>query len=159
MKFLFLTCLVFLINGCSSRPNYSTGTSAPYFSWPVKKGTLTQKFKKNVGRHQGIDISSSKNTQILAAESGKVIYAGEDFSGYGNLVIIEHRGDTWASFYAHLNGFRVREGQYVAKGQAIGLMGRTGRATGVHLHFEIRYNLKPVNPLEFLSKDTVISQR
>ncbi len=148
--------LLFLIfTGCSSSPSSISG--APYFSWPVKGGKITQKFKGGRGKHDGLDISGGRNTPIYAAESGRVLYAGRDFNGYGNLIIIEHKGDTWASFYAHLNGFKVKEGQRVFKGQPIGLMGRTGRATGVHLHFEIRYNLRPVNPLSFLGKTSYLS--
>lgn len=126
--------------------------------WPVRGGKISQKFKNGRKKHDGIDITGKKNTPILAAESGKVIYAGKGFTGYGKLIIIEHRGDTWASFYGHLNGFKVREGQKVYKGQQIGYMGRTGRASGVHLHFEIRYNLRPVNPLNFLNSGQMLTR-
>lgn len=158
MKFyLLLASLTLLISGCSSSGGMISG--APYFAWPVKKGRITQKFKSRSRKHDGIDISGRKNTAILAAESGKVIYAGNGFNGYGKLVIIEHRGDTWASFYGHLNGFKVRQGQRVYKGQQIGLMGKTGRASGVHLHFEIRYNLRPVNPLNLLGAKSYLTKR
>ncbi len=150
-----ISVLFLILAGCSSSP--STISGAPYFSWPVK-GRLTQKFKSGRGKHDGLDISGRKNTLIRAAESGRVLYAGREFNGYGKLIIIEHRGDTWATFYAHLNGFKVKEGQRVSKGQPIGYMGRTGRASGVHLHFEIRYNLRPVNPLNFLNSRSLITR-
>lgn len=148
-----------LLAACSSQPMSGPISGAPRFHWPVKKGRISQSFKHGSNRHDGLDIAGKKNAPIYAAESGKVIYAGRDFSGYGNLVIIEHRGDTWASFYAHLNGFKVREGQNVSRGQMIGLMGRTGRATGVHLHFEIRYKLRPVNPANFMGPSSYLSSR
>jgi murein DD-endopeptidase MepM/ murein hydrolase activator NlpD len=149
---LFLLCV-----GCAGGPTTLSG--APSFAWPVKNGKLTQTFKNHPRKHDGIDIGGQRNTRIYAAEAGRVIYTGHDFNGYGKLIIIEHAGDTWASFYAHLNGFKVREGQRVFKGQLIGLMGRTGRATGVHLHFEIRHRLRPVNPLVFLGPAQYLSAR
>lgn len=154
---LFLASFLLLAGCTSSHPVFS-GT--PYFLWPVKGGKrISRGFQRRPHKHDGLDITGRKNTAILAAESGKVLYAGRDFNGYGNLIIIEHKGDQWASFYAHLNGFKVREGQRVYKGQQIGLMGRTGRATGVHLHFEIRYNLRPVDPMNFLSTPSYLSAR
>lgn len=159
MSFKIVRGLLFLcfVSGCSSSPSYHG--SAPYFSWPVKTGRISQKFKPSIDRHDGLDIAGAYNTPIYAAESGKVIYAGHDFTGYGKLLIIEHQGDTWATFYAHLSGFKVREGDRVRKGQKVALMGRTGRATGVHLHFEIRHNLHPVNPLHYLSQTRILSSR
>ncbi len=137
--------------GCGT-PSKNFLTSPPLFIWPVKtRGKkVTQKFKV-IRKHEGIDISGSKNTPVYAAANGRVIYTGQRFSGYGKLIIIEHQGDKWASFYAHLNKFKVREGQKVKAGQLIGLMGNTGRSSGIHLHFEIRHNLKPVNPLPLLN--------
>ncbi len=144
--FSILTLLLTL--GCSSSPSLSGGNLR--FQWPVQGGKVSQKFKSVLKRHDGIDIAAPKRTPILAAESGRVLYAGHDFTGYGKLIIIEHRGDAWATFYAHLNSFNVREGDIVYRGQKIGRMGKTGRATGVHLHFEIRRDLLPVNPLAYL---------
>ena len=150
----FYKCLAFFFliltfTDCASSSVYTS--SPPSFTWPVKTKKVTQKFK-TFKKHEGIDLSGSRNTPVYATAAGKVIYAGQRFSGYGKLVIIEHRGDQWASFYAHLNRFKVRAGQSVKSGQLIGLMGNTGRASGVHLHFEIRHNLKPVDPLIFLSQ-------
>ncbi len=150
----FTGCVFIPLTGCSGVPvvyKRSSDISPPLFTWPVKikqKG-ITQKFRPSK-KHEGIDISGSRNTPVYATAGGKVIYTGQGFSGYGKLIIIEHQRDVWASFYAHLNKFKVREGQKVRAGQLIGLMGNTGRASGTHLHFEIRYNLKPVNPLPLL---------
>ena len=132
-------------------------TGSPSFFWPVRGGKITQGFKQRSNRHDGLDIAGRKNSPIYAAESGKVIYAGRDFNGYGKLMIIEHAGDTWATFYGHLNSFQVSEGSRVVKGQRIASMGRTGRASGVHLHFEIRYKLRPVNPLQYLGSRQYLS--
>ena len=85
----------------------------------------------------------------MAAERGTVIYTGRGFHGYGNLIVIEHNNE-WATLYSHLNSITVKEGETVERGTKIGTMGRTGHATGVHLHFEIRRNRQPVNPLAYL---------
>ena len=158
MKLLLSSVLLLLLSACSSTPRYHSGRT-PYFIWPVKRGVLTQKFKSHSRKHQGIDIAAEKNTPIYATESGRVIYAGKEFNGYGKLIIIEHAGDTWASFYAHLNSFKVSEGERIKKGQVIGFMGKTGRASGVHLHFELRYKLQAVNPLNYLTKSSLLTRR
>jgi murein DD-endopeptidase MepM/ murein hydrolase activator NlpD len=120
------------------------------FDWPVDDARLTQAFDASKKRpHWGIDIANQKGTPILASERGYVIYTGRQFHGYGNLIVIEHSTE-WATLYAHLSSIDVKEGQFVKQGEPIGKMGRTGRATGVHLHFEIRHNRQPVNPQAYL---------
>ncbi|MCB0379338.1 MAG: M23 family metallopeptidase [Bdellovibrionales bacterium] len=156
MRFLCYLPFLILVTACSSTPDYFG--SSPHFIWPVNSGRITQEFRKGSSRHDGVDISGRENSLIKAAADGTVIYAGNDFNGYGKLVIVEHQGDRWASFYAHLNGFKVKEGQRVYRGQNLGLMGKTGRATGVHLHFEIRYNKRPVDPLMFVSPRQQLSR-
>lgn len=99
--------------------------------------------------HLGLDLAAPKNTKIYAAHDGVVIYAGREFRGFGKMVMIEG-AHGWATLYAHFNKIQVRQGQRVSQGQTIGLMGRTGRATGVHLHFEIRKSRGPVDPLLYL---------
>lgn len=146
----------FFLFGCAS--SHKT-TGSVEFSWPVKRATLTRSFKSKSKRHDGVDLAAPKNTPVYAAEGGRVLYVGREFSGYGKLVIIEHRGDRWASFYGHLNRFQVSEGDYVKRGQLIGRVGKTGRASGYHLHFEIRHNLKPVNPLPLLPNKALMSRR
>lgn len=155
MKRSLASLLLMTLAGCASTPSHSPGAGNLWFHWPVKRGTLTQGFKHNRKKHQGIDIAARRNTPIYAAESGRVLYVGREFSGYGKMIIIEHKGDAWATFYAHLNSFDVSEGDWVRRGELIGRMGRTGRASGVHLHFEIRRNLKPVNPLNYLSRKSI----
>lgn len=123
----------------------------PYqFDWPVDQARLSRGFAIG-GRksHWGLDLANKKGTSILAAERGVVIYTGKGFSGYGNLIVIEHN-DEWATLYAHLDEIDVKEGEQVTRGQSIGKMGRTGHASGVHLHFELRHNRQPVNPMAYL---------
>lgn len=94
--------------------------------------------------HTGIDISNKKGTPIRASGDGTVIKAGWD-SGYGELVIIDH-GNGYESLYGHNSKIVVNTGQDIKRGQVIAYMGSTGRSTGVHCHFEIRFNGKPVDP-------------
>jgi len=123
--------------------------SRPGFIWPVK-GPVTSWFGVARGRkHDGIDIAVPKGTPVRASEAGKVIYSGDGISGYGNLVIIQHPGG-FTSVYAHNRRNLVRVDQPVKKGQIVAEVGKTGRADGYHLHFEIRYNAKPVDPMRYL---------
>lgn len=120
------------------------------FDWPVESARLTQPFRLHQGRpHWGIDLAAPRGTSILAAESGYVVYTGRGFHGYGKLIVIEHRSG-WATLYSHLDKITAKEGQFVNRGDVIGAMGRTGRASGVHLHFEVRHQRQPVNPLAYL---------
>lgn len=122
------------------------------FIWPVR-GRITSPYGMRVisGRkdfHAGIDIGSSTGTNIVAAESGRVSYAGY-MRGYGNVIILSHDGG-YSSVYGHNSLNLVKKGQYVKRGTIIGKVGSTGNATGPHLHFEIRVSGKPVNPLSYL---------
>jgi len=100
--------------------------------------------------HTGIDLDSRSGTTIYAAATGRVARAVRGWgSGYGNYIIIDH-GNGWSTLYGHLSSFAVGSGQAVQAGQMIGIMGSTGWSTGVHLHFEIRKNGSPVNPLNYL---------
>lgn len=118
--------------------------------WPVNSVRITQHFSPDKNKkHQGIDLGGRRGTAIFAAHDGMVVYAGKDFKGYGKMVLIEYNGE-WASLYAHLDRIAVKEGQYVEKGQTIGQMGRTGRASGVHLHFELIRNKQTIDPVPLL---------
>lgn len=119
------------------------------FSWPVN-GTCISFFEEEERRsHQGIDISSPSGTPIRASGPGWVIYSGNTIKGYGNLIILRH-SEELVTVYAHNQVNLVGEGERVEKGQIIGKVGRTGRATGPHLHFEIRKDNKAIDPLPFL---------
>ena len=119
------------------------------FIWPVE-GKFGDGFEGSEReRHQGIDITSPLGTPIKASNGGAVIYSGNTIKGYGNLIIVRH-SEEFVSVYAHNQVNLVEEGASVEKGQIIGKVGQTGRATGPHLHFEIRRNNKPVDPLLYL---------
>lgn len=113
------------------------------FIWPTH-GIITQYFWQ---LHPGIDIANDVGTPEVAADSGKVTWAG--WGDYGIYVELDH-GNGFQTIYAHMSKVLVSVGQTVTKGQLLGLMGATGRATGPHLHFEIRYQGVPQNPLDLL---------
>lgn len=115
------------------------------FVWPTS-GTITQGFKP---MHQAIDIGAPTGTPIVAADSGYVVTAGWSEYGYGKYVVIDH-GNGFQTLYSHLSVILVEVGQSVGKGERIGSIGSTGRSTGPHLHFEIRFNGIQRNPLGYL---------
>ncbi len=117
--------------------------------WPVK-GTVTSKFGRRGSRmHDGIDINAREGTPVHAAASGEVVYADSRLSGYGKLIIIRH-GKNLFTAYGHNQRMLVRKGTKVRAGDVIGRVGHTGRASGPHLHFEVRQGSTPVNPLAYL---------
>ena len=129
---------------------YSSSDSTPSASgliWPVS-GPVVSPFGMRWGRmHEGIDIAVGYGTPIVAAASGVVIYAGW-MGGYGNLIIIDHGGGL-ATAYGHQSSFAVGGGS-VSQGQTIGYIGCTGHCFGPHVHFEVRINGSPVDPLGYL---------
>lgn len=123
--------------------------------WPTR-GRVTSGFgmrRDPFGRgskfHNGIDIAGAYGTPVYATASGQVINASYR-GGFGNLVIIRH-GYGFETYYAHLSGFAVSTGQWVKRGQVIGYMGRSGTATGPHLHYEVHVNGVAVNPYRYLN--------
>ncbi len=119
--------------------------------WPVK-GVVTSKFGPRGSRmHDGIDIGVKEGTPVHAAAAGEVVYADSRLSGYGKLVIIRHRSNLFTA-YAHNQRMLVRKGDHVRAGDIIARVGHTGRATGPHLHFEVRQGSTPVNPLAYLPR-------
>jgi murein DD-endopeptidase MepM/ murein hydrolase activator NlpD len=131
----------------SSSGSSDTTPSASGLIWPVS-GPVVSPFGMRWGRmHEGIDIGAGYGTPIAAAASGTVIYAGW-MGGYGNLIIIDHGGGI-ATAYGHQSSFAVGGG-HVSQGQTIGYVGCTGHCFGPHLHFEVRVNGSPVDPLGYL---------
>lgn len=128
------------------------------FDWPVDEARLTRGFlpHKRGRPHLGIDLAASKGTPIFASHNGVVIYAGRDFRGYGKMVMIES-SNGFATLYAHFSKIVVKQGTRVRIGDTIGLMGRTGRATGTHLHFEVRTDRGPVDPLQYLPNGSSVA--
>lgn len=122
------------------------GLGTGQFVWPTA-GHISQGF---VWYHRAIDIANNGAPDVLAADGGTVAIAGWPApTAYGNRIVIDH-GNGFSTLYAHLSQIYVGVGQKVAKGQAIGKMGSTGRSTGVHLHFEVRQNGAAQNPLDYL---------
>lgn len=129
-------------------PAVSRAASSSGFIWPTS-GTLTSGFGWRWGRmHEGIDIAAPTGTPIAAVAGGTVIVAGW-MGGYGNLVVVDHGGGL-ATAYGHQSSIAVGVGTQVAQGQTIGYVGNTGNSTGPHLHFEVRVNGSPVDPLGYL---------
>lgn len=117
------------------------------FIWPSITVGLSTYF---AWWHPGIDLPHPSSPAVVASDGGMVIVAGwPDNYGYGNRVVIDH-GNGYQTLYAHLSNIYVTVGQKVSRGQSIGQMGSTGRSTGTHLHFEIRYKGVAVNPLAIL---------
>jgi murein DD-endopeptidase MepM/ murein hydrolase activator NlpD len=132
----------------------SSSSSAPVVSgsgqllWPVS-GPVTSPFGVRWGRmHEGIDIAVGSGTPVHAAAAGTVIYAGW-MEGYGNLVVIDH-GNGLSTAYGHNSSLASSVGQSVSAGQVIAYSGSTGHSTGPHVHFEVRVNGTPVDPLGYL---------
>ncbi len=111
--------------------------------WPTKGSVLT-KFSASNPNLKGIDISGTEGAPVLAASDGEVVYSGSSLRGYGNLIIIKHKNN-FLSAYAHNRKNMVKEGDRVVIGQRIAEMGRSG-TDRVKLHFEVRYQGKPVDP-------------
>jgi murein DD-endopeptidase MepM/ murein hydrolase activator NlpD len=139
------------IRTAQSSYSYAPGDTTPSaagFIWPVN-GPVTSPFGWRWGRmHEGIDIGVGSGTPIHAAASGRVVYAGW-MSGYGNLVAIDH-GRGISTAYGHQASVAVSVGQVVSQGQTVGYVGCTGHCFGPHLHFEVRINGAPVDPLGYL---------
>ncbi len=117
--------------------------------WPADGGVVGAYAAGNATK-QGIDIAGKEGQPVRAAADGVVVYSGAGLVGYGELVIVKH-SETWLSAYGHNRRRLVNEGQNVKAGQQIAEMGHSGAARDM-LHFEIRYNGKPVDPQEYLPK-------
>ncbi len=132
----------------ASRPLPDIPTQpAPPWGWPTA-GRINVEFGAKPGTGTGVLINGRSGQPILAAASGRVVYAGSGLIGYGELIIIKHN-DTYLSAYGYNASLLVREGQSIKRGQRIATMGE-GPERKPRLHFEIRRNGKPVNPRQFL---------
>jgi murein DD-endopeptidase MepM/ murein hydrolase activator NlpD len=125
------------------------GEGTGKFAWPVISPSVSSTFGMRWGKlHKGIDITGNRN--IVAADNGRVISTGYR-NDYGNYITIDHLNG-YETMYAHLSKISVNVGQIVEKGERIGIMGATGDAFGVHLHFEIHKDGGLQNPLKYLNR-------
>jgi murein DD-endopeptidase MepM/ murein hydrolase activator NlpD len=135
-------------NGVVSSAGSGQSPSAAGLIWPVN-GPVTSPFGMRWGRmHEGIDIGVGYGTPIHAAAAGVVVWAGWE-GGYGNLVVVDHGGGL-STAYGHQERIAVSYGQHVGQGEVLGYVGCTGHCFGPHLHFEVRINGSPVDPLGYL---------
>jgi murein DD-endopeptidase MepM/ murein hydrolase activator NlpD len=121
------------------------------FIWPTQ-GEISRDFDHQASRrHDGIDISAPQGTAIYAAADGEVIFSDWGPGGYGYMVIVQHQADM-VTIYAHNQENLVNVGQRVRQGERIATVGKSGRATGYHLHFEVRRNATPISPYSLLPR-------
>ena len=124
-------------------------TNVRNWAWPAQ-GKLVNTFHTDNGLNKGIDIQGQLGEPVIAAARGKVVYAGEGLRGYGKLIIVKHN-EKFLSAYAHNDKLLVKEEEWVNQGQRIAVMGSSG-TDRVKLHFQIRLDGKPVNPIKYLPK-------
>ena len=133
------------------------GTKNPYYdgiaflSSPTDGGVMTSQYgeARTTSNHSGIDIAKDLGDNVTAALDGRVIKAGYNNGGYGNLIVLQHDNNI-QTYYAHLSEIYVDTGDVVNKGELIGAVGSTGYSTGPHLHFELRVDGNPVNPISYI---------
>jgi lipoprotein NlpD len=131
----------------AAAPAAPSGEDAVAFVWPVS-GSVLETYDEV--KNKGVDIGGKLGDPVLAAADGRVVYAGAGLRGYGNLIILKHN-NTYLTAYAHNQNLLVREDQAVKQGQKIAEMGSSD-ADRVKLHFEVRRQGKPVDPLGYLPK-------
>jgi murein DD-endopeptidase MepM/ murein hydrolase activator NlpD len=135
-----------------AEPVRTASTGGSGFRWPVNGRVISGFGKKPNGeRNDGIDLAVPEGTNVKAAESGVVIYAGNELKSYGNLVLVRHENG-WVSAYAHNKELLVKRGDQVQRGQVISLAGRTGGVDSPQVHFELRKGATPVDPMQHLSE-------
>ena len=143
----------------ASKPkkNVAVRTRAPKrssskFKKPVEGRVISTYGPKKDGLYNdGINIKAPRGTPVRAAENGVVVYAGDEIKGSGNLILVRHQ-DRWMTAYAHMDGFKVKRGDVIKRGQAIGTVGSTGSVDSPQLHFEVRRGTEAINPTVYLDK-------
>lgn len=130
-------------------PPAPSGTATPAWRWPTQ-GPLLSSFSNSSATRKGIKIAGKAGQDVVASAAGRVVYSGNGLPRYGNLLIIKHN-DVYLSAYAHNESLLVKEGDSVQSGQKIATLGRTGTQRD-QLHFEIRRNGQPVDPMRYLPK-------
>lgn len=148
MALLWLAIVAASVGCGSSKP---PGHSSPVPSGrPVGHAVVTAEFgeQRGGGRHEGIDLAAPKGTPVWVTADGEVVFAGRD-RRYGRTVVVDHGGG-YATRYAHLKEIETRVGKRVRRGDVIGRVGSSGRASGPHLHYEVLRNGVPVDPRPYL---------
>jgi len=140
-----------VLPGCSSSPAVAID---PPSGWPIPsdKATVTSNFgaPRRGYSHQGIDLAAPSGTKVRSTADGRVTFAGKS-GEFGRLVVIDHGGG-WETRYAHLKKINVAKGNRVGRGDVIGSVGHSGNANGDHLHYEVRYDNRPVDPRQTLRR-------
>jgi murein DD-endopeptidase MepM/ murein hydrolase activator NlpD len=136
----------------AAAPEPQAQPAASGFRWPVR-GRIISGFgkKPNGERNDGINLAVPEGTAVKAAEDGTVIYAGNELKSYGNLVLVRH-SNGWVSAYAHNSELKVKRGDDVRRGQVIAMSGMSGGVTTPQVHFELRKDASPVDPLKHLTE-------
>jgi len=149
-----MTCAGVLLWSCAGSKDRLSPEDLIPAGWPLAQESrqISSPFGRSRslgGRlHTGIDLPAPKGTLVLATAAGSVVFTGRD-GRYGKMVVIDHLNGL-KTHYAHLSGISVRVGRFVLRGAQIGSVGKSGNATGYHLHYEVRRDGKPVNPKPFL---------
>lgn len=136
----------------ASAPQQQASAAGSGFRWPVRGRVISEFGKKPNGeRNDGINLAVPEGTAVKAAEDGTVIYSGNELKSYGNLILVRHENG-WVSAYAHNSELKVKRGDQVRRGQIVALSGMTGGVTTPQVHFELRKDATPVNPLSHMSE-------
>jgi len=145
--------LIALTQGCATTKPPDRVIAAPS-GWPVPHdvAAVTSEFgaARGASRHEGVDMSAPAGTAVSVTADGVVSFAGR-FGDYGRSVVVDH-GDGWQTRYAHLKKIKVNRGDRLKRGATIGTVGRSGNATGSHLHYEVIRNGLPVDPRPYLDR-------
>jgi murein DD-endopeptidase MepM/ murein hydrolase activator NlpD len=140
---------VLLIPAGANRARPSRPPEAGMFRWPLSRVVIVSGFGSRQGRHKGVDLAADKGSKIRASAAGVVEFAGRQ-KGYGRVVILQHKGD-YRTLYAHNRSNKVKRGQQVKRGQVIALVGKSGNASGAHLHFELHRGGRVVDPKRYIA--------
>ena len=122
------------------------------FRWSGGFGYRKDPVYGDIRMHEGIDFTGAPNSPVYATGDGRVEAIKYEYNGYGRYIILDH-GFGYKTRYAHLNQALVYEGQVVKRGERIGLLGSTGKSTGYHLHYEVIYMGRPVNPYNYFNNN------
>lgn len=148
---LLISLFAVVLQGCASSRPGDQARVVPS-GWPVARdlAVMTSSFGESRGgsRHEGIDLSAPAGTQVKSTADGVVNFAGRS-GDFGRLVVIDH-GDGWQTRYAHLKKIRAKKGKHIVRGTVVGTIGKSGNATGYHLHYEIRRHGRAVDPRPML---------